>query len=122
MVTSLILLTGCGVHYFDQKTGVEHLWGFGHLRMKVQPDQTNGVQAVMKGYQMVGLQLVAGQDEYGMVVGYGDRHMLYVNPTNAAFGLEWPTASFFNIRVGTNFPVKNSIQNEGTGSPPATNP
>ena len=117
-----LLLTGCGVHYYDPKTGVEHLWGFGHLRMKVQPDTTNGVQAVMKGYQVIGVQLVAAQEDYGLVAGYGDRYMLYVNPTNAAFGLEWPTASFFNIRVTTNAPFQKSAPIPGTGPTSTTSP
>ncbi len=52
-------LCGCGIHHYDAKTGVEHLWGFGHLRMRVHPP-TNGVQAVITGNQLVGVRVGAG--------------------------------------------------------------
>ncbi|MGH7773247.1 MAG: hypothetical protein ACREQA_13555 [Candidatus Binatia bacterium] len=33
------VLAGCAVHYLDPDTGAEHVWGFGHLVMKVQPSR-----------------------------------------------------------------------------------
>lgn len=38
-VTSMAMLPACScaVHYFDPHTGTEHLWGVGHLKMKVTP-------------------------------------------------------------------------------------
>jgi hypothetical protein len=100
---SLLLLSGCGIHYLDPKTGVDHLWGFGHLRMRV-PTPTNGVEAVIKGYTILGVKLGGTQEDYGLSLGYDDRRMIMVNPTNAAFGIEWPRAGWFNIRIGTNIP------------------
>lgn len=97
------LTVGCGVHYYDARTGTEHLWGLGHLRMRVQPP-ADGIQAVVKGVQTTGAKIGVGTDEYGLMVGYDNRRMVYVSPTNAAFNLEWPNASFFNLRVGTNPP------------------
>lgn len=99
----LVLLSGCGIHYLDSKTGVDHLWGFGHLRMRV-PTPTNGVEAVIKGYTILGVKLGRTQEDYGLSLGYDDRKMILVNPTNAAFGIEWPRAGWFNIRIGTNIP------------------
>ena len=98
-----LLMSGCGFHYFDSKNGVDHLWGFGHLRMRTLPP-TNGVEAVIKGYTMVGVKVGGSQEDYGVSVGYDDRKMIFLNPTNAAFRIEWPRAGWFNIRIGTNVP------------------
>ncbi len=38
------LSTGCAVHYYDQATGTEHLWGFGHLKMAVHPSNERACQ------------------------------------------------------------------------------
>jgi hypothetical protein len=94
---------GCGFHYYDQRTGVEHVWGFGHLQMRVQPP-TNGVQAVIKGYAVVGAKIGGSPDDYGLSLGYDSRRMIYLSPLDAQFGLQWPDANFFNVRVGTNLP------------------
>ena len=94
---------GCGVHYYNPRTGVEHLWGFGHLQMRVPPP-TNGVAAVIKGYDIVGVKIGGSQEDYGISLGYDRRQLILINPTNAAFSVEWPDASFFNVRLGTNFP------------------
>ncbi len=59
MVFGLILwtTTGCAVHYYDPKTGAEHIWGVGHLVMKVSAPN-EGVRAVVSGpwppYSFVG--------------------------------------------------------------------
>ena len=28
---TILLTPGCALHYFDSKTGTEHVWGFGHM-------------------------------------------------------------------------------------------
>jgi hypothetical protein len=94
---------GCGVHYYDSKTGVEHLWGFGHMRMRVQPP-AEGVQAVVKGSSIVGVKVGGGEDDYGVSLGYDSQRVILISQSNVAFGLEWPDASFFNVRIGTNPP------------------
>jgi hypothetical protein len=100
-ILAAICLTasGCGIHYFDSRTGTEHVWGFGHLCLRAQP-ATNSVQAVVKGYSIVGLKAGGSEDDYGVCVGYDSRRFIYVSPSNAAFALEWPNASFLNVRVG----------------------
>jgi hypothetical protein len=41
-----VLLSSCAVYYRDRNSGAEHIWGFGHLSMKVvPPDQ--GKQAIV---------------------------------------------------------------------------
>jgi len=96
-------LCGCGIHHYDAKTGVEHLWGFGHLRMRVLPP-TNGVEAVITGNQLVGVRVGAGTTDYGLSVGYDNRRWIVINPGASPLTLGWPTADFFNFRIGTNLP------------------
>jgi hypothetical protein len=35
VLTFLINISGCAIHYFDEKTGADHVFGFGHKVMKV---------------------------------------------------------------------------------------
>ncbi len=103
MVTLLVsLLTqaiGCAVHYYDTKSGTEHLWGFGHMKMKAPPPN-EGVQTVVKGTETLGLSLGAGQEDCHVGLGWDYRRRLSVS-SNATVRLEWPTGDFFNVRVGT---------------------
>lgn len=99
---ALLLSTGCALHYFDPKSGTEHLWGFGHLKMKAAPP-AEGVQAVVKGTESIGLDLGAGRDDYRVAAGWYSRRQITIS-SNAAVRLEWPNADFFNVRVGTQPP------------------
>lgn len=103
MALGACLTAGCGIHYYDTRTGTEHLWGFGHLRMRVVPP-TNGPQAVVKGYTVVGGKVGGSADDYGVAFGYDSRRLIQIAPEGARFTLEWPDASFFNVRIGTNTP------------------
>ena len=107
---SLLLLNGCALKYYDANTGTEHLWGFGHFRMKAPP--RNADRAFVTGSQMLGLNLRAGRDDYGIGVGY-DSHSRVTMPPNGTLCLEWPTnvsplpramRDLFTARIGTNFP------------------
>ena len=94
--------TGCAVHYYDARTGVEHVWGIGHLQMKAAP-VTDGIDSVVSGRSLAGIGLGAGRDDYYVTAGWDYRRRIVVG-TNAALSLEWPNADFFNVRVGTNPP------------------
>jgi hypothetical protein len=97
------LTDGCAVHYYDKASGTENIWGFGHLKMAVHPSD-EGVTAVVKGTQIFGLGLGLGQKDYYLTAGWSNqRYITVANNTSVRF--EWPTADFFNVRVGTNFPT-----------------
>lgn len=49
-------LPGCAIHYFDPETGTEHLWGFGHMKVKVTP-VNKGLQAVVRGTDVLGISV-----------------------------------------------------------------
>lgn len=97
-----LLTTSCAVHYYDKTTGTEHLWGFGHLKMAVRPS-SEGVRAVIKGTQTLGLGLGLGREDYYLSAGWNNQRILNV-ADNTSVRFEWPTADFFNVRAGTNFP------------------
>jgi hypothetical protein len=84
------LQTGCSFHYYDKATGTDHLWGFGHLKMKVNP-ATNGCLAFVKGCQCVGLGLHLGAGESALSLGLDSHQHLMVYHEDALLELSWPT-------------------------------
>ena len=106
----LLLVSGCAMHYFDSKTGTEHIWGFGHMRMKAEPS-TNTVRTVVKGTQLLGLNIGAGREEYYLSAGWDNRRNITVMD-NTSVSLEWPNNSFFNVRVGSEPPFLTNRSNK----------
>jgi hypothetical protein len=104
-----LLSGGCAFHYYDVHTGTEHLWGFGHLRMK-SPASDSG-HAIVTGSRMLGISLRAGDDSYALGVGY-DSHSRVTMSSNGMLALEWPVQAswprtrddLFTVRIGTNLP------------------
>ena len=105
VVTSMAMLPACScaVHYFDPHTGTEHLWGVGHLKMKVTPVH-EGVRGVVRGVEMLGLGI--GRDgSYGYVaLGWHNHQRLDILDDNTSIRLEWCGSDFANVRVGSHFP------------------
>ncbi len=105
-----LLLTGCAIKHYDASTGTEHLWGFGHFRMKGHPQSPE--RPLVVGTHMMGLNLRAGRDDYGIGIGF-DSHTRISMPTNGVLCLEWPTnvspwplklRDLFTYRIRTNTP------------------
>jgi len=116
LVGLLPLGGGCALHYYDAKTGTEHLWGFGHMKLKAAPP-AEGVRAVVKGTESLGLDIGAGQDDYRIAVGWHSRRQIVVS-SNTTVRLEWPNGDFFNVRVGSLPPfVTNSIASDSESKP-----
>src|SRR5438445_11907973 len=86
------LATGCAVHYYDKQSGTEHLWGFGHLKMKAAPPN-EGVQAVVKGVETLGFSVGADEEDCHVGVGWDFRRRIVLS-SNTAVRLEWPNGSF----------------------------
>ncbi len=97
--TLAIGFTGCGVHYYDHDVGIEHVWGIGHLKMKVAVP-TEGVRATVAGVQLVGVGIGVGQTNY-IQIGWSDRRLLRVLNSSTCVRLDWPSNDMFSIRVGT---------------------
>jgi hypothetical protein len=120
----LIMATsGCAIHYYEKQTGTEHLWGFGHLKMRAvpqradQPPFTNAVVAFVTGIRTLGAHLGAGEDFAGIAAGWDSRSRLVIAAEDAHFYLLWPTNTvrlpqalkdrLFTVRVGPDFPFTN---------------
>jgi hypothetical protein len=135
MIWVLALTASCSVHYYDQKSGTEHLWGFGHMRMRAvprwgdEPPFTNAVMAFATGVRTLGLHVGAGEEFGGLVAGWDSRSRMVIASEHAHFCLFWPTNAiwlpwdlrerFFTVRVGPDFPFTNSTftPNSTTKSP-----
>lgn len=131
-----MLATGCAVHYFDKQTGTEHLWGFGHLKMKAAPRAedgavaTNAAVAFVTGVRTLGLNLGAGEEYAGVTAGWDSRFRVIIKQEDSSFCLLWPTNSIwlpqdlkdiFTIRVGTNCPGV-PLKHEPTATPTSSHP
>src|SRR5688572_6110954 len=85
--------SGCAIHYGNPRTGNEHLWGLGQLRLETQAAGTNGSwAAVASGHRVSGLCLEVGRDHFGFVLGYLDRQRLAVVSAAELPHLQPPTA------------------------------
>ena len=116
MLLLLCQNTGCAVHYYDRETGTDHLWGFGHMKMKAAPPN-EGVQATVKGIETLGFNVGAGLEEYHIGLGWDCRRRILIS-SNASVRLEWPNGDFFNMRVGTAPPfATNSLSCKVKTSP-----
>ena len=119
-VTVLIVLagffSGCAVHYFDKNTGTEHLWGFGHMKMKVAPEEES-LQAIVRGTDVIGLSTGSADKQAYLTLGWHRLQRLDIVTESTAVRLEWPNSDFVNIRVGSSFPGipddLNTRQKEG---------
>ena len=115
----LFVFSGCAVRYSDPVTGTEHLWGFGHLKMRAiplkgdAPPFTNAVIAFVTGVRTVGLTVGVGEDSRGIAAGWDSRSRLVITAPDAHFCLIWPTNAIrlpnnlqdlFTVQIQTNFP------------------
>lgn len=97
-----LTLNGCAIHYFDPETNTEHVYGFGHLAMKVQTAGAKRV-AIVRGNDYLGLSV--GTNEVGghFGAGWSSRKSIQIIESDTAIELIWPTSDFFNVRIGEPF-------------------
>lgn len=98
-----LALTGCALHYYDPDTGVEHLWGVGHMRMRVSvPDEKT--TAVIRGSETAGFSM--GRTPCGGAVnlGWSREACAEVTGEDTSIRLEWPDADLLNVRFGSEPP------------------
>ena len=103
---------GCAVHYYDDKTGTEHLWGFGHMRMRVSvPDE--GIQAAVHGVKIRGLGISKSPENFSLITGLYSKDTVEIIAEDTALRLEWPSNDLFDIRFGKTPPfLKNKKINQ----------
>ena len=117
----LLCLTGCAIHYVDSETGTHHLWGFGHMKMKVAPPN-EGLQAVVLGTDVLGLSIGSVDRQGHVTVGWHRSQRLDVVAEDTAIRFEWPSSDFAQVNVGSEFPVDSASEPAPQASDPiATN-
>ena len=94
---------GCAIHHYDARTGTEHVWGFGHMKMKVTAP-SEGVQAVVRCNETFGVAGGWVSDHPSILVGWDKQARMDIIDPDTSIRLEWPDGSLFNVRIGTNFP------------------
>lgn len=110
----VFLLNGCAIHYFDPETGTEHLWGIGHMRMKVG-EANEGVRAIVAGTDTLGVAVGSAAYDRYIALGWQRLSRLQVVGEDTAVRLEWPTSDLFSVRVGSELPDlhRDSGQKQG---------
>ena len=113
-----LVAAGCAVHYFDSKTGTEHIWGFGHLKMK-SAAANEGLKAIVRGTDTLGISVGRGDDKGYLTLGWSSRQTLDIVSEDTAVRLEWPSSDFFSVRVGSELPVEFA-PDDATGENPGS--
>ena len=100
-----VLLCGCAVQYYDPETGTTHVWGLGHMSMKMSPPN-EGVQAVVRATSILGLSLgrTTGDRTY-LTLGYDTEQQTDIVAESTSVHLEWPADDLFNLRAGSSWPA-----------------
>lgn len=111
---SLMSLCGCAVHYYDKRTGAEHILGFGHMVMKVSAPE-NSHQAIVRGTDIVGLGIGQNKDGGYLSLGWDNRRWIEIIDKNTTVDLIWPNGNFLNTRVGSSGPRSSLPQHQKGG-------
>jgi hypothetical protein len=90
------------------------------MKMNVTPPN-EGVQAISKSTETLGIHVETGREEYGAGVGWNRQTRTLIS-TNTSVRIERPSGSLFNFRVGTKPPEDSNTQNKGGDAPPTENP
>ena len=104
-------VSGCAIQYYDASTGTEHLWGIGHMRMKVSPP-ADGVRAVVTASDTLGIVAGSVATERRISIGWERFTLLQVIAAESALSLEWPGADLFSMRVGGDVPPQLNKQDD----------
>lgn len=98
----IFILQGCAFHYYDPVTQAEHLFGIGHMVMKVHDVGINKI-ATVRGYSSFGLS--TGIDESGghFAAGWSSHRSIRLLQSDASIELIWPSNDFLNVRIGEPF-------------------
>lgn len=93
-----VLCSGCAVHYSDARSGREHLWGLGQLRLQTKAQSpANGWVAVASGSRVPGLCVSVGRDRFGVTVGYSERQRLAIVPADRVAAFRAPAGWFASM-------------------------
>ena len=109
-ISLITVMQGCALHFYDPETGVEHIWGITHAKMKIHAPPS-GTIAVAKQIDTLGLGIGVGAENYYLMAGIDVRRSITILDPNTCVRLAWPTSNLFEVRVGSHYPP--AVQNEG---------
>lgn len=100
-ILASLILPGCAVYYRDRDSGAEHIWGFGHLSMKVIPPG-EGKQAIVQRSTLTGAAVGIDNGSLGISVGYDQREHILIYDENLALTIQRPPSNdFFYFKIGS---------------------
>jgi hypothetical protein len=121
LIACAVFLSGCAVQYYDPDTGTTHVWGFGHMSMKMNPPN-EGVQAVVRATSLLGFSLGRTSDRTYLTLGYDAEQQTDIVAENTAIHLDWPSGALFDLRAGSSWPANHqpdppssNLQNQMNG-------
>ena len=103
VLTVMLLHSGCAIHYFDEETQTEHVWGIGHVPMSAR-GPVDDVDAVGRRLDVVGVSLSSVDDSPHLGVGWIAEQRLEIVNKNTQLCLAWPSGAFYAARVGSALP------------------
>jgi len=105
LVLATSLISGCAVYYRDRESGAEHIFGFGHLSMKVIPP-VEEKQALIQRTTLTGVAIGMDNGSLGMSVGFDQREHILIYDENVALTIKRPPSNdFFYFKIGT-YPIE----------------
>ena len=119
MLVRLIILcflipaaSACAFYYVDSH-GATHVYGVGHLAMKALAPQEE-TKAVLEEMTLYGVAAGVREGQPSLSVGFENLQRMVIVDEDTAVRIDWPDASFFGIRVGSN-PVRPLDESDGSG-------
>lgn len=94
-------LSSCAIYYRDRESGAEHIWGFGHLTMKVSAPYEEK-QALIQRSSLTGIAAGMDNGALGISVGYDQREHILIYDENTAITIQRPPSNdFFFFKIGS---------------------
>jgi hypothetical protein len=112
---STLHINGCSLHYYDPQTQAEHIFGIGHMVMKVQDAGANRI-AVVKGINSLGIAGGTLEDGAYLGAGWSSHHNIQIFEPNTKLDLLWPTSDWLNLRIGESFEKSESTNKKVTST------
>ena len=97
-------IAGCAVTYYDEESSTMHMFGFGHMKMRVPDESNQTVYHEVNDYGVsIGTSRVGGHVNLGH---YSETVLDIADDQSLCF--EWPRSDLFTVRVGRDFPLDES--------------
>ena len=91
------LIQSCSILYYNPKTGVEHVWGFGHLQNKTIPD--NDTKAIAIETKTIGLNIRLGQQKYSVGLGYNRQTKIHIPDPSKPVAIFYKDGELFDAQL-----------------------